>query len=81
MDEAYNHSTQTTAFGRNHSTAHDLLVPVLNMYELLRLSTWIIIDEPIGIVIHLKHDHDSSNKHGRITNPCNQAENAAYYTW
>lgn len=81
MDEAYNHSTQTTAFGRNLNTAHDFLVPVLNMYEQLRLSTWTITDEAIGTVIHLKHDHDSSNKHGRTTNPCNEAENVAYNTW
>jgi hypothetical protein len=33
MDEAYNHSTQTTAFGWNRSTANDFLVAVLNMYE------------------------------------------------
>jgi len=26
MDEAYNHSTQTTAFGWNCNTAHDFLV-------------------------------------------------------
>jgi hypothetical protein len=29
----------------------------------------------------LKHDHDSSNKYGGITNPCNEAENAAHNTW
>lgn len=39
MDEADNHSIPITAFGWNHNTAHYFLVPALNMYELLRIST------------------------------------------
>jgi hypothetical protein len=40
----------------------------------------VFLDEARGIVLHLKHDHDSSNKYGGITNPCNEAENAAHNT-
>ena len=37
----------------------------------------VFLDEALEIVIHLKHDRDNSNKYRRITNPCNEAENAA----
>jgi hypothetical protein len=44
------------------------------------MNIMVFLDEATGTVIHMKHDHDSSNKYGRIANPCSEAENAAYNT-